>query len=204
MDIFILSVWNVATRTITIRKLFHYIIINRYLVLYDTFLNAIIWYSNEIIVNFFPCKFKRKEDNSTSHHTTKSDIQYPVTLRQYFRILFLKSFPVRNIRLSAVTELWIEINDDLNETRQDTDVISAQRGTSHFSRHMTEYLNEQFPDRWIGRGGPQYWPLRSPDLTPLDFHPWAALGLTPRIGPTRAFSPEDRSTASSWNAVVLF
>jgi hypothetical protein len=26
--------------------------------------------------------------------------------------------------------------------------------------------------RWIGRGGPIAWPLRSPDLTPLDFFLW--------------------------------
>jgi hypothetical protein len=51
-----------------------------------------------------------------------------------------------------------------------TYVLPAQRGTPHFSQHAIEYLNEQFTDRWIGRGGPHNWPLRSPDLTPLDFH----------------------------------
>jgi hypothetical protein len=24
----------------------------------------------------------------------------------------------------------------------------------HFSRHVREYLNESFPNRWLGRGGP--------------------------------------------------
>jgi hypothetical protein len=42
-------------------------------------------------------------------------------------------------------------------------------GTPHFGRRVTEFLNEQFPDRWIGRGGPQNWSLLSPDLTSLDF-----------------------------------
>jgi hypothetical protein len=31
-------------------------------------------------------------------------------------------------------------------------------------------MNKQFPDRWIGRGGPHYWPLRSPDFAPKYFH----------------------------------
>ena len=31
------------------------------------------------------------------------------------------------------------------------------------------YLNECFPNRWLGRGGPVAWPPRSPDLTPLDY-----------------------------------
>jgi len=37
---------------------------------------------------------------------------------------------------------------------------------------MTDVLNERFPDAWIGRGGTIPWPLRSPDLSPLDFFLW--------------------------------
>ena len=37
---------------------------------------------------------------------------------------------------------------------------------------MREILNQQYPDRWIGRGGPRHWPPRSPDLNPLDFFLW--------------------------------
>lgn len=33
-------------------------------------------------------------------------------------------------------------------------------------------LNQMFGERWIGRYGPQRWPARSPDLTPLDFFLW--------------------------------
>jgi hypothetical protein len=42
----------------------------------------------------------------------------------------------------------------------------------HYSRHVKDYLNETFPNRWLGRGGPVPWPPRSPDLTPLDFFLW--------------------------------
>lgn len=42
----------------------------------------------------------------------------------------------------------------------------------HFLRAVREYLNAQFPNKWIGRGGPIAWPPRSPDLTPLDFYLW--------------------------------
>jgi hypothetical protein len=78
-------------------------------------------------------------------------IQCPVILCQYFGILFL-TFPVGNVirtwaRFSMVTEIRREIKDDLNGT-------PAWWGTPHFSRHMVEDLNEQFCDRWIGRGGP--------------------------------------------------
>ena len=38
---------------------------------------------------------------------------------------------------------------------------------------MRDYLNESFPNRWLGRGRPIPWPPRSPDLTPLDYYIWS-------------------------------
>lgn len=40
---------------------------------------------------------------------------------------------------------------------------------------MRRHLNQIFPNRWIGRGGPIPWPARSPDLTPVDFFLWGAI-----------------------------
>lgn len=37
---------------------------------------------------------------------------------------------------------------------------------------VRERLSVMLEDRWIGRLGPQAWPPRSPDLTPLDFFLW--------------------------------
>lgn len=45
----------------------------------------------------------------------------------------------------------------------------------HWTVPVREYLNEVFPNRWIGRDGPTPWPARSPDLTPLDFFLWGYL-----------------------------
>ena len=42
----------------------------------------------------------------------------------------------------------------------------------HSSRGGTNFLNYRFPGRWIGRCGPHYWPVRSPDLSPLDYCVW--------------------------------
>jgi hypothetical protein len=36
--------------------------------------------------------------------------------------------------------------------------------TPHFSRNLREFLDNQYPQHWIGRGGPHHWPARSPDL----------------------------------------
>lgn len=42
----------------------------------------------------------------------------------------------------------------------------------HSTRHVTEFLNEHFAGKWLGRRGPVNWPPRSPDLTPLDYCLW--------------------------------
>jgi len=42
----------------------------------------------------------------------------------------------------------------------------------HWGLHVRQFLNETFPDRWIGTDGPTPWPPRSPYITPLDFFLW--------------------------------
>jgi hypothetical protein len=39
----------------------------------------------------------------------------------------------------------------------------------HFSQVVRQYPNHKFPNRWIGRGGAENWPSRSPIL---DYHMW--------------------------------
>jgi hypothetical protein len=53
------------------------------------------------------------------------------------------------------------------------DLIFQQDGAPpHFGAIVRTALDERFPGRWIGRGGPINWPPRSPDSTPLDFFFW--------------------------------
>ena len=42
----------------------------------------------------------------------------------------------------------------------------------HYTWHVREYLNESFPNCWLGHGGPVAWPPRSPQLKPLDYYLW--------------------------------
>ena len=46
---------------------------------------------------------------------------------------------------------------------------------AHFALDVREYLNNVFPNHWIGRGSPVQWPPRSPDLTPMDFFIWVEM-----------------------------
>ncbi|KAJ4429888.1 hypothetical protein ANN_22092 [Periplaneta americana] len=40
---------------------------------------------------------------------------------------------------------------------------------AHFTLRVRDYLNQQFPGKWIVRDCPVPWPHRSPDLTPPEF-----------------------------------
>lgn len=46
---------------------------------------------------------------------------------------------------------------------------------AHHRLTVRRFLDERFPNRWIGRSGPINWPARSPDLTPLDFYVWGRM-----------------------------
>lgn len=60
----------------------------------------------------------------------------------------------------------------------------------HRSRNVTAYLNEQFPNKWIGLASPvQVWPPRSPDLTPLDFFLWGH--VKEKVYATEPTTPQD-------------
>ena len=48
-------------------------------------------------------------------------------------------------------------------------VFQQDGAPPYFALHVRDHLNECFPQKWIGRGGPTAWSPRSPDLTPLDF-----------------------------------
>ena len=40
----------------------------------------------------------------------------------------------------------------------------------HYTIRVREFLNEIFPCRWLGRGGPVARPPRSPDVVPMDYY----------------------------------
>lgn len=46
---------------------------------------------------------------------------------------------------------------------------------AHYSRVARAWLDINYPQRWIGRGGVVPWPPRSPDMTPMDFFVWGTL-----------------------------
>ena len=75
---------------------------------------------------------------------------------------------LENVPLAVRRRIWLQMDG----------------APAHFARRVRGWCDREFPNRWIGRGGPIAWPPRSPDLTACDFFLWGHLkGLvytTPR------------------------
>lgn len=60
---------------------------------------------------------------------------------------------------------------------------------AHNSTLVKNFLDNQFPNQWIGNRGVVLWPARSPDLTPMDYYLWGH--LKNKIYREQITSPED-------------
>ncbi|KAJ4446323.1 hypothetical protein ANN_13018 [Periplaneta americana] len=73
------------------------------------------------------------------------------------------------------------LNKTVSNTGDDLDPIHhnslalRQDGAPHYAAPVRQYMNEAFPNRFVGRRGFVEWPARSPDLSPLDYFLWGYL-----------------------------
>ncbi|KAJ8979099.1 hypothetical protein NQ317_014111 [Molorchus minor] len=68
----------------------------------------------------------------------------------------------------------VEIKVDIYWKLQYFHVYFILRKIPH-SRAVNDYLNQIFPNKWIGTHGPIRWPPRSPNSTPMDYFLWGYL-----------------------------
>lgn len=74
---------------------------------------------------------------------------------------------MRNVFLQ--TEFSLEI-ENLPLIAYNNVIFQLDGAPIHNAIVVRNWLNDNFPRRWIGRNSPFiHWPPRSPDLTPLDF-----------------------------------
>ena len=62
--------------------------------------------------------------------------------------------------------------EDVPLQRRVNILIQQDGEPPHYGQEVKDFLNQNYPSRWIGRQGLIAWPPRSPDLTPLDFYLW--------------------------------
>jgi hypothetical protein len=63
--------------------------------------------------------------------------------------------------------LTLLMEDVLLETKRGI-FFQHDEAPPHFGRKITAYLNQRYENRWMFRCGPVTWPLRSPEIAPLD------------------------------------
>lgn len=80
---------------------------------------------------------------------------------------------LENIPLNLRSRMWVQLDG----------------APAHFSLNVRTYLNRKFPEKWIGRGGPNNWPPRSPGLTKMDFFFWGYIKSL--VYQTPPMTPED-------------
>lgn len=73
--------------------------------------------------------------------------------------------------------LQTHVIPQLKQHKKKSSTVFQQDGAPpHYSNQVRTYLREQFSDeRVIARGFPNFWPARSPDLTPLDYWFWGMI-----------------------------
>ncbi|CAH1986618.1 unnamed protein product [Acanthoscelides obtectus] len=73
--------------------------------------------------------------------------------------------------MNAIDPALTAIIENQNDRRYIANRLMFQQDGAppHYVLRVRQYLDQTFPDRWIGRRGVNEWPPRSPDLSPLDF-----------------------------------
>lgn len=90
-----------------------------------------------------------------------------------------------NFLINHLPNLLLDVPDEVVDTMW----FMQDGAPAHYSQIVRQTLDEQYPGRWIGRGGPVNYPPRSPDLTCMDFYLWGRLkDLVYSVRPT---TPED-------------
>lgn len=74
--------------------------------------------------------------------------------------------------LNFLQEQLPELLEDVPLDRRQGMWYQHDVAPAHFTHIVRDWLDESFPNRWIGRGGAVNWPARSLDLNPLDFFLW--------------------------------
>jgi len=112
------------------------------------------------------------------HETSVSKFQRIFTVNVWCGVLgnrLIGPFVIGNNLTGNVYEVfvWNELPvllEDIPLMRGSQMYFQHDEAPPHYTRHVRDYLNESFPNRWLGRGVPVTWPPRSPDLTPLDYY----------------------------------
>ncbi|CAH2105555.1 unnamed protein product [Euphydryas editha] len=83
-----------------------------------------------------------------------------------------------------------DLFEDIVVFEENRPIVFQQDGCpAHYTLAAREYLDNCFPNAWIGRDGPIEWPARSPDLMSLNYYVW---GRTKELVYTKEIFTKDQ------------
>lgn len=80
-----------------------------------------------------------------------------------------------NKYLEILQSVFADLLDEVPLAQLNHIYFQQDGAPAHNSHQVKEFLENNFPGRWIGTNGPVRWPPRSPDLSILDFFLWGYL-----------------------------
>jgi hypothetical protein len=118
------------------------------------------------------------ENNPHAHHVANQKHHFSMNVfAGIIRDNLLGSFRIQ-VRLTGASYLHL-LQDKLPLLLENIDLRTLKQMwflhdgvPPHFSADVRAFLNTNFLEWWIGRGGSQPWPLRSSNLDPIDFFLW--------------------------------
>lgn len=82
-------------------------------------------------------------------------------------------------RMDSLRYIELLKNDFIPELRRrgihERSHLQQDGAPSHTAHIIRTFLNDNFPNRWVGKFGPIQWPARSPDLTSCDNALWGII-----------------------------
>lgn len=141
-------------------------------------------------VNKHNCRYW---DNENPHLFREDHTQYPQKLNVWAGILGNEIIGPIFIEENLTGQLYLNLLENVIDPlitqslesqvdEEDNPLLDEQNlhfqldgAPPHYALHVRQWLDQRYPDKWIGRRGALEWPARSPDLTPLDFFLWGYL-----------------------------
>ena len=87
-------------------------------------------------------------------------------------IKLLVCFSLQRITAQIYLDILTEYTSPQLEQYQPQVIFQQDNAPPHWGLEVCQFLNETFPDRWIGHDGPIPWLPHSPDIT-LNFFLWS-------------------------------
>lgn len=148
----------------------------------DIFLKKIL-FSDEAIFGRDGCRNEHHYTEHNPHCIKENNIQGRWTVNVWLGIVgnhvigpeFIEGYVNARYYSQFLLNRLDELLDDVPLASRLEMIFQQDGHPAHTSLLARTILNRKFPGRWIGLHGPQEWPPRSPDLTPMDFFAWGFL-----------------------------